>query len=379
MIGAMPSDRRVACLGGRPAFPAILEPLGPCHHDWPRVSDAFRGIFARAHFANHGPLATALDLGFARCMGIADAVCVVNGTLALMVLVKALGLRGEVVVPALGRPGTRSALEWSGVTAVPCKRSGRSVVISADEIRQVLSPRTCAIFAADLWGHSAETAELLALIRSSRLPLIIDGTHLARPPNLPPEERRLVHRFFSFREGEFVDSGEGGCIATDDRQVADKARTIRNFHPSHTFAPVSLRINAKMSEAQAAMALAAIDELPTTVDRARTQMRLLRDRLAGIGGIDVLSSDLSSQFVVAIDRQELGLDGTQLREVLRAENVVAYTGRSVVETSESVDVLQLPCNAGAAPDEIEALGDLLERIVAQRLRIRDRYLVQGPR
>ena len=120
---------------------------------------------------------------------------------------------------------------------------------------------------------------------------------------------------------------EGGLITTNDDNLAAKLRTIRSFHPGSTYAQVPVRINGKMSEAQAAFALLTLADLPRNIERNRARHDLYRLKLAGLPGLALLDypghkNNNYKYMVVNVNVRAAGLSRDDIFEVLQAENVV---------------------------------------------------------
>ncbi len=317
-----------AFLGGKKAFNHPLHIAQINLPPWEDVKSAFRGIFERRYFANHGPLVRELDHRFAEFVKTEHAVCVTNGTVALMILARALELSGEVIVPAYTFPATVQALSWAGLTPVLCDVDPKTQMVTPETIEPHITPRTSGILAVHLWGQPCEP-EILENFASDRgLVLFFDACHGI---GCSTNSRRIGNfgagEAFSFHATKVLNGGEGGCITTNNAQLADKLRTIRNFHPSETFAPVPLRINGKMSEAQAALALLSLKEYPENVAANFHRYEAYRLGLSGIPGVSLLeynpASDNNYQYIIVeIDEKLAGLHRNIFFELLSAENVI---------------------------------------------------------
>lgn len=192
---------------------------------WSHVEDVVRGIFARRYFANNGPLVRELDAALARALGVRHAICVANGDWALTLLAMAVARQGEVLVRGTTDSSTVHALCWAGLT--PVSKPGAGVVAIVDVVD---APRG---------------------VTPADKPVLVDGRAVA------PFRVDALGAVFSLNS---IHAGEGGFIVTNDDDLAARLRTMRNFHPSETFAAVDLRTNAKMSEMQAALGLVALQQ-----------------------------------------------------------------------------------------------------------------------
>jgi dTDP-4-amino-4,6-dideoxyglucose len=193
---------------------------------WSRVEDAVRGIFARRYFANNGPLVRELDGALARALRVEHAICVANADWALTLLAMAVARQGDVLVRGNADPSTFAAVRWAGLA--PVVEPGPSVVAVVEVI--------------DNPQHTVVPADK---------PILVDAR------GVTPFRVAAHAAVFSLQS---LNAGEGGFIITDDADLAARLRTMRNFHPSETFAAVDLRTNAKMSEMQAALGLIALEQ-----------------------------------------------------------------------------------------------------------------------
>lgn len=375
-----------AAFGGRPSFASPLRVAPPTRPDWEKTEVQLRGIFERRYFANHGPLVSKLDVQFADHAGTKHAISVVNDGLALMILAKGLDLQGEVIVPALCRMGTFESLRWAGLVPVPCDVETDTGLMSVGAIRKLITPRTSAILGTHLWGRACAPEDLTALSEETRLPLIFDATHGVAIQQAGKSLGSFGQAaYFSFQEGEMINCAEGACIVTDDEQLANKLRTIKNFHPGHTYARVSLRINGKMSEAQAALALVGLDDLQRNNDNNMERARAYAKGLTSIPGLRILSAMESAQFIVDIDPIEFGLGRNELFSLLEKENLYAqnFSSHPIPDTAGVKNafgltqrIVQLPCHPGMAKEDIDSVCLLLRAISEQGVRISQRMVVR---
>lgn len=320
---------QLAIFGGEPAFAEEI-PVGqvnlPAWDDFERM---FSGIFERGYYTNHGPLVAELEAAIAGKLGVRHALCVTNGTIALMIAARALDLRGEVIVPAFTFPGTVQALTWAGLEPVFADVDRSTHALSAATASALIGPRTAAILGVHLWGQPCDPQGLQALCDANRLALFFDAAHAFGCSH----DGRMIGNFgrieaFSFHATKIISGAEGGCLTTNDDDLAMRVRTIRNFHHSETFANVGLRINGKMSEAQAAMALLSLDHYDANRDHNRTIFGIYRERSARWPGIrlyDFRGTGLHNfQYAVLETTAAQGaIDRDTLVELLRGENILA--------------------------------------------------------
>lgn len=319
----------LAFFGGQAMFSEEI-PVGQVNlPDWDAFEKMFSEIFERGYYTNHGPLVAELEDAVAARLGVRHAICVTNGTIALMVAARALGLRGEVIVPAFTFPGTVQALSWAGLTPVFADVDIDTHTLTAATVEPRIGPQTCAVLGVHLWGSPCDPERLQALCDHHALALFFDAAHAFGCAYDGGMIGRLGKvETFSFHATKIISGAEGGCLTTDDDDLARRIRTVRNFHQSESALPVDLRINGKMSEAQAAMALLSLQAYDAHRDHNRMIDGIYRQRAQGWRGIRLLDfargREHNHQYaVLETDADAFAPGRDALVELLRAENILA--------------------------------------------------------
>ncbi len=295
-----------------------------------RLLEAIDGIFERRHYANHGPLERELDRRLAERLGVRHAVSVTNGTVAIMLLLSCLELEGDVIVPSFTFPGTVQALSWCGLEPVFCDVDPVTHNLSAELVEPLIRPgRTAAVLGVHLWGRPCDPDGLEALCARYQIPLLFDAAH-----GFGCEHRgRPVGNFglaetFSMHATKVLNGAEGGCITTNSDELADRLRTSRTFHETEARAAVPLRLNAKISEMQAAIALCSLDELDRNIADNRARYERYRERITGLPGVrfvDYAGDEPNNyQYIVAEVQAAPGApDRDGLLEALKGRGILA--------------------------------------------------------
>jgi dTDP-4-amino-4,6-dideoxygalactose transaminase len=386
--------RCYAKFGGSPAFATGLHVAQLNLPPLEKVEAAFRGIFERRYFANNGPLVQELDHKLAARLGAPHAVCVTNGTVALTILVHAMaseaGPGGEVIVPAFTFPATAQAICWAGLTPVVADVSVETQMLTAEIAAPLITSRTVGILGVHVWGRVCDPESLEHLARARGIKLIFDAchsigcTHRGRPVGTFGNGEA-----FSLHATKVVSASEGGFVTTTDPALADRIRVIRNFHAIPGSRAEHLRMNGKMSEAQAALALLSLDELEKNIADNRARHEAYRRGLADLDGVTMvepMAGDVSNyQYVVIrIEHGRFGLHRDHLFHMLMAENVICrrhfYPGlhrmqpfatlpqvraSSFPGTEHLCDtLLQLPTGQPISIAHVDAICDLIRDMVS---------------
>jgi len=228
-----------------------------------------------------GPEVAAFEQELASYLGVRHVVGVANGTDAITIALRTLGIRpdDEVVVPSFTFYATAEAVASTGARPVFCDvdRDTRNVTI--ETVRAVLTPDTKAIVAVDLFGCPAPVPQL----RTLGLPVLEDAAQAAGASLDGCRAGALgdVATFSFYPSKNLGCFGDGGAIATDDDQLAEYARALR-FHGSRdkiTFEYVGY--NSRLDELQAAILRVLLPRLDSWSDGRRAAARAYED--AGLG------------------------------------------------------------------------------------------------
>jgi UDP-N-acetyl-3-dehydro-alpha-D-glucosamine 3-aminotranferase len=229
-----------------------------------------------------GPDVQAFEQELADYLGVAHMVGVANGTDALTIALRAAGVGpgDEVVVPSFTFYASAEAIPPTGATPVFCDVDGDSRNVTVQSVRAVLTPRTRAIVAVDLFGNPCLAHELREELG---LPVIEDAAQAA---GSSVDGRRAgslgdVATFSFFPSKNLGCFGDGGAIATDDEQIAERARMLR-FHGSRdksTFEQVGY--NSRLDTIQAAVLRVLLPHLDTWTEGREAAARAYER--AGLG------------------------------------------------------------------------------------------------
>jgi dTDP-3-amino-3,4,6-trideoxy-alpha-D-glucose transaminase len=200
-----------------------------------------------------GPEVTAFEREFAAYCGCEHAVGVANGTDAITIALRAMGVGpgDEVIVPSFTFYASAEAIPATGATPVFCDIDPETYCVTAETVRAVMSPRTRAVIAVHLFGNVAPIADIQAL----GVPVLEDAAQAAGSTTEDgrPGALGTAGTFSFFPSKNLGCFGDGGMITTSDGGVAEQARTLR-FHGSHdkvTYEQIGY--NSRLDELQAAI------------------------------------------------------------------------------------------------------------------------------
>ncbi len=320
---------RFAIAGGTPAF-AVDIPVGQLYFpDWARYELAMKGIFTRRYYTNQGPLVCELESKLQQMLGVKHVICVVNATVGLMMAAEALELKGKVILPSFTFLASAQSLSWTGIEPVFCDVDATTHHIDVEKAKQLITKEVSAIMAVNLWGGAADIKALEQLTKDAGIKLYFDSAHAFGCA----VEGAMIGGFgslevMSFHATKMLSATEGGCICTNDDDVAAKLRNIRSSYGAGHPVTVVKTSNGRMSELQAAVALLNFEDFERNRSRNECTFDQYRQHLADIPGITLVNpsgvSQSNFQYIVCeVDSQLFGLTRQQLLTLLKAEHINA--------------------------------------------------------
>lgn len=320
----------LAFLGGKAQFSTPLHVGQMNLPKWEHFENAFRDIFARRYYTNHGPLAQELEDRLAEFFGVRHVVTMTNGTIALMLAAKALNLTGKVIVPAFTFAATVQSLTWAGVEPLFCDVDPQTHMLTPALVAPLLDdPDVSAILPVHLWGNLCNTKALENLAQQKGIPVYYDAAHAF---GCTRKGRKAgchgALEIFSFHATNVFNTAEGGCVCTNNDDIAERLRNLRSSYGRRISVDIPINGNGRFSEAQAVMGLLSLENYSSVIEANKARFELYTELLSNIPGIRILQpasgEECNYQHVVLeIDNQAFGLTRDQLIRLLEAENILA--------------------------------------------------------
>ncbi len=319
----------LAVFGGTPAFENALHVGRPNIGNRRRFQERLDDVLDRRWLTNDGRYAREFEERLARVLGVPHAIAMCNGTIALEIAIRALELKGEVILPSFTFVATAHALQWQEITPVFCDIDPATHCLDPARVESMITPRTTGIIGVHVWGRPCDVEALAGLARQYRLRLLFDAAHAVGCSH----RGRAIGGFgdaevFSFHATKFVNALEGGAIATNDDDLARRIRLMKNFGFTDYDTTDFIGTNGKMNEVSAAMGLTSLESMDDFIAVNQRNYRQYRKELSEIPGVALAAYDETDrcnyQYVVLeIDQSATGISRDDLYAVLHAERVLA--------------------------------------------------------
>ena len=390
--------KQLAILGGSPAFQEHLHVGRPNIGEREQFLAYANQIFDARWLTNQGPLVKQFEQELCEKLGVKHCIAVCNATIGLEIAIRALGMQGEVIVPSFTFIATAHALQWQGITPVFADIDPQTHTLDPHSVEEHITPRTTGIIGVHMWGRPCEIEALQQIAATRNLKLLFDAAHAFgcdyRGKSLGNFGDAEV---FSFHATKFFNTFEGGAIATNNDDLAERLRRMRNFGFVGYDNVIDLGTNGKMSEISAAMGLVNLRSLDEFTSANQRNYRQYREEIKTIPGLSIIQFDENERcnyqyIVLEVDPLSTGLSRDDLLETLQAENILARryfwpgchrmepyrslfpeAATSLPHTEQVAErVLVLPTGTTIGEQEIATICDILRAACAHADEIRRR-------
>lgn len=281
--------------------------------------------------SSEGPMIKKFEEQFAQKVNRKHAIAVCNGTAAIDAAIEALGIGpgDEVIMPSFTIISCISQIVRNGAKPILVDSDPVTWNMDINQIEKKISAKTKAIMVVHIYGLPVDMDPVLAIAKKHNLKIIEDAAEM----HGQQYKGKACGSFgdisiFSFYPNKHITTGEGGMIVTDNDQLAEDCRSLRNlcFKQERRFVHDRLGWNLRMTNIQAALGVAQLERLDEFVERKRKMGRIYSELLSDIDGIQLPLSETSYAkniywvFGLMID-EKLGFDAIEAMRRLAAKNI----------------------------------------------------------
>lgn len=315
-----------AILGGEPMFSELLPMVRPVVPPLSEMREGLEAILSSGMLTK-GRYLRQFEQEVAEHLGVKHAVAVSSCTSGMMLVHKALGLSGDVVVPSFTFMATVSALVWAGLRPVFADVERATHNLDPRAAEAAITPRTTAIVAVHQFGNPADIAALQDVASRHGLKLIFDAAHgFGARYQGEPVGKQGDAQIFSLSPTKLLIAGEGGIVATNDDVLAEKIRMGREYGNDGHYDSAFAGLNARMPEFNALLGLHSLRRLEQAARQRNEIAALFQELLGSIPGVgfqQVRPGDRHSyrEITITVDAAAFGLTRDELALALAKENV----------------------------------------------------------
>ncbi|MFZ1612473.1 MAG: DegT/DnrJ/EryC1/StrS family aminotransferase [Chitinophagales bacterium] len=258
----------------------VTKPYLPQQEKYQKYLD---GIWQRQWLTNNGPLVNEFELMLKQYLDIKHLLFLGNGTIALQIAIKALGLKGEIITTPFSYVATTSSIVWEGCVPVYVDIDENTLNIDPSKIEAAITENTSAILATHCFGNPCDIDAIQLIADKHKLKVIYDAAHCF---GTLYKGKSVFHygdiSTTSFHATKLMHSIEGGAVFTSNPDLLKRMAYMRNFGHDGPEKFNGVGINGKNSEFHAAMGLAVLSEIEHILIQRKEQYFFYNKLLAGL-------------------------------------------------------------------------------------------------
>ncbi len=324
-------------------------------------------------------------------LGVRQVIAVSSCTAGMMLVMKALELTGEVIVPSFTFSATGHAILWNGLRPRFVEINPATLTIDPQKVREAITPQTSAILGTHIFGCPAAVQELEELAQEHNLKLIFDAAHALGSK----VGTRMIGGFgeaeiFSCSPTKLLVTAEGGVVATNNEELARKIKIGRTYGDPGNYDCEFPGLSARMGEFNALLGLKSLEMLEQNIARRHELVRQYKEQLVDIPGIAFQRIDAPlrttyKDFSLFIEPLKLGMNRDTLAEELQKRGVqtkryfypplhqqrayrqyrLEHEGQLLLTESIAAKVLSLPLYSHMTKDEVLYVATAIKAIHSQ--------------
>lgn len=339
---------------------------------------------------NMGIKHKALEKQLCAYLKVPNISLMVNGHLALELVIQAMDLRGEVITTPFTFASTTHAIVRNGLKPVFCDINPETFTIDVDKIEKLITNKTSAIIPVHVYGNICDVEKIAELAKKYNLKVIYDAAHAFG------EEYKGVGvgsfgdaSMFSFHATKVFHTIEGGAVCYKDEALGLDLYRLKNFGIRGPEEVDYVGSNAKMNEFQAAMGICNLRYIDSEIQKRKQAWEFYEQELKELPGIQIAKPQENvkynyAYFPIVIDETIFGADRDEVFDALAGNNIFArkyfypltntYTcykdnwdaSKTPIALAISKRVLTLPMYADLGEEKISIICNIIQRLGKER-------------
>ena len=285
-------------------------------------------VLKSGHITNNGPQHVRLEMALKDYLEVDNISLFSNGTLALMIAIKALGLKGEIITTPFTFAATASTISWMDIKPVFCDINYDTMCIDANKIEALITKDTTAIIPVHVYGNICEVEKIEAIAKKHNLKVIYDAAHaFGSKTNKTPIGQHGDISMFSFHATKLFNTIEGGCLTFRDQSLKEKVELFKNFGIKSEAEVSDIGINSKLNEIQSVFGILNLELLAKERARREKIKKVYDSTLKKIDGIIINSNrseiDSLQYYPIRIKKEKYGISRDELHASLVKDGIHA--------------------------------------------------------
>ena len=284
-------------------------------------------IWKNKYITNNGPFHKQLEQELCNYLGVKHISLFANGTIALLVAIKALELKGEIITTPYSFVATAHSIKWNGLEPVFVDIDPLTCNLDTKKIENAISDQTTAILPVHVYGNPCNTEKIAEIAERYGLKIIYDAAHAF---GVTVNGNSILNSgdlsVLSFHATKVFNTFEGGAIVSHTAEMKKKIDDLKNFGFQDQITVEGIGINGKINEVQAAMGLLQLKYIDQVIEKRNRIAELYREKLSEVNGISFLDGIKGvkhnySYFPIFINEREYGMNRDKVYEELTNHNI----------------------------------------------------------
>jgi dTDP-4-amino-4,6-dideoxygalactose transaminase len=284
-------------------------------------------IWESKWLTNNGPYHQKFEKALCEYFNVNYCNLCTNGTLALMIAIKSLSVKGEVITTPFSFVATAHAIHWNGCKPVFCDIEEKTLNINPEKIESLITPKTKAILPVHVYGNPCDVKRLDEIAERHGIKIIYDAAHAF---GTTINGRSILEfgdaSILSFHATKIFSTIEGGAIFSRNEELKHKNDLFLNFGFSDEETVLVPGLNAKMNEIQAAYGLVLLSTIKKEIEKRRIIGEYYREKLKDISGIELLSrakgvDQCYSYFPILIKKEIFGRSRDEIYLIFKKNDI----------------------------------------------------------
>jgi dTDP-4-amino-4,6-dideoxygalactose transaminase len=284
-------------------------------------------IWESGTLTNSGAMHSEFEKELCKFLNVKNICLLSSGTLALTIALKSLNLKGEIITTPFTHVATSQAIYWNNLKPVFVDINPFDLNIDISKIEQAITPDTCAILPAHIFGNPCNVEEIGKIAQKNNLKVIYDAAHCF---NVEYKGESICNygdlSVLSFHATKVFNCLEGGAIICHDKKTKEYIDSLKNTGIDSNGQLIGYGMNAKMNEIQAAFGLVQLKHVENAIINRKIAIKKYYELLRAVKGLTLLQEQEFvkynySFFPIIINPIEFGASRNDIVAYLEVNNI----------------------------------------------------------
>jgi dTDP-4-amino-4,6-dideoxygalactose transaminase len=290
-------------------------------------TELLEDIWKNKQLTNKGPFHEKFEIALKDYLKVEYVSLVNNATTGLIIALRALGIKGDVITTPFSFIATAHSIKWNGLNPIFVDIDPSTCNINPDKIEDAITDQTTAILPVHIYGNPCDTKNIKSIAIKNNLRVIYDGAHAF---GVTHNRKSILNEgdlsVLSFHATKLFNTFEGGAIVSHSSEMKKRIDDLKNFGFQNEITVDGIGINGKMNELQAALGLLQLKYFNKVIEKRKRIAKIYREGLMDVNGISFIYDNKGvknnyAYFPIFIDEKIFGKKRDEVYEELKKHNI----------------------------------------------------------